>query len=55
MMIFSEHIDVARSIPSRIASYSLSLLDAGKSSCMACLILSPIRVLSCKPTPTLIY
>ena len=39
MMIFSEDTDIARLILARIASYSVSLLDAGKSSHMACSIL----------------
>ena len=43
MMIFFEDTDFARLIPTRIASYSVSLLDVGKSSCMTCSILSPIR------------
>ena len=51
MMIFSEDTDVARSILARIASYSVSLLDVGKSSRMACSIISPVGALSCKPTP----
>ena len=51
MMILSEDTDVARSISVRIASYSGSLLDMGKSSCMACSILSLVGALSCKPTP----
>ena len=42
MMIFSKDTDVARSILARIASYSVSLLDAGKSSRMACSILSQV-------------
>ena len=51
-MIFSEDTEFARSIPARIASYSASLLDAGKSNCIACSILSPVGALSCKPTST---
>ena len=51
MMIFSEDTNVARSISAMIATYSVSLLEAGKSSRMACSILSPIRALSCQPTP----
>ena len=51
MMIFSKDTDVARSISASIASYSVSILDVGKSSCMACSILSPIGALSCKPHP----
>ena len=46
MMLFFEDTDVARSIPARIASYSVSLLDAGKSNPMACSIHSPIGALS---------
>ena len=55
MMIFSEDMEIARSIPARIASYSASLLDAGKSNHIACYILSPVGDLSCKPTPALVY
>ena len=51
MMIFSKDTDVARSIPTSIASYSVLILDVGKSSRMACSILSPICALGCKPTP----
>ena len=51
MMSFYEDTDFARSTPARIASYSVSLLDAGKSSRMACSILSPVGALSCKSTP----
>ena len=51
MMIFSEDTDIARSILTMIASYSVSLLDAGKSSRMAYSILSLVGALSCKPTP----
>ena len=51
MISFSEDIDFARSIPARIASYSVSLLDVGKPSRMAYSILSPIGALSYKPTP----
>ena len=32
MMIFSKDTKTVRSIPARIASYSASLLDAGKSN-----------------------
>ena len=35
--------DCVRSASARIASYSVSLLDAGKSSRMACSTLSPVR------------
>ena len=55
MMIFSEDIDVARLIPARIASYSVSLLDAGKSNRMACSILSLVGTLSCKQTPAPVF
>ena len=50
MMIISKDTNVVRLIPARIASYSISFLDTGKSSRMACSILSPVRALSCKPT-----
>ena len=50
MMIFPEDMDVAKSIPARIASDSVSLLDTGKSSRMACSILSLVEALSCKLT-----
>ena len=55
MMSFSEDANFERSTPARIASYSVSLLDAGKSSCMAFYILSPIEALSCKPTLTPVW
>ena len=50
MKSFSKDTAFARSIPARIASYSISLLDTGKSICMAYSILSQVRVLSCKLT-----
>ena len=50
MRSFSDDTDCARSTPARIASYSVLLLDAGKSSRMACSTLSPVRALSCKST-----
>ena len=65
MMSFYEDTDFARSILDRIASYSVSLLDAGKFSrmvCsvslldagnfsrMVCSIISLVGALSCKPT-----
>ena len=50
MMIFYEDTETERSIPAMIASYSASLLEAGKSKCMACSIISPIRALSCNPS-----
>ena len=52
MTIFSEDTEIARSIPVRIASYSASLLDMGKSNRITCSILSPVGALSCKSTPT---
>ena len=48
MMSFCKDIDFARSISARIASYSVSVLEAGKSSCMARSILSSVGALSCK-------
>ena len=51
MMIFSEDTEIARSIPTIIASYSASLLEAGKSKCMACFIISPVGALSYSPSP----
>ena len=50
MMIFSEDIEITKSIPARIVSYSASLLDARKSNRIACFILSPVGALNCKPT-----
>ena len=55
MMIFFEDTDFERLILARIASYSVSLLDAGKSSRMPCSIFSPVGALSCKPTPALVW
>ena len=55
MMISSEDTDVVRSISDRIASYSVSLLEGGKSSHMACSIFSPIGALSCRPDPTPVF
>ena len=52
---FLEGTDFARSTPSRIALYSVSLLEAGKSSCMAYFILSPVGALSFKPTPAPVW
>ena len=54
MMSFSEDTDFARSTPARIASYLVSLLYAGKSSRMACSILSPVGALNCKLTLALV-
>ena len=50
MMIFSKDTEVARSIPARIASYSTSLSDAGKSNRIAYSILSQVGSLSYKLT-----
>ena len=50
MMIFYEDTNVVRLIPVWIASYSISLLDAGKFSHIACSIISPIGALSCRLT-----
>ena len=49
MSSFYEDIDFARSTPARIASYSVSLLDAGKSYRIDYSILSLVKALSCKP------
>ena len=51
MMIFSEDIDIMRSILARFSSYLVSLLDTGKYSRMACSIFSPVGALSCNPAP----
>ena len=51
MMIFSEDTQIVRSILARIASYSALLLDAGKSRCMTCFIISPVGALSYSPSP----
>ena len=42
MRSFYDDTDCTRSTPARIASYSVSLLDVGKSSRMACSTLSPV-------------
>ena len=55
MMSFSGDTDFARSIPTIIASYSVSLLDVGKSSRMTCYIFRPVRDLSCKLTPAPVW
>ena len=44
MMRFFEDTDFVRSILAKIASYSVSLLDEGKFSRMACSILSSVGV-----------
>ena len=51
MMIFSEDTEIARSIPTRIASYSTLFLDVGKSNRITYSIISLVGALSCKPTP----
>ena len=51
MMIFSEDMEIARSSPAIIASYSTSLLEARKSKRTAYSITSPVRALSCSPSP----
>ena len=51
MMIFPEDTEITRSIPVMIASYSTSLLEAGKSKCMACSIISPVEALSYSLNP----
>ena len=48
MMIFSEDTEIARSISAMIASYSVLLLEAGKSKRMAYSIISPVGALSCR-------
>ena len=55
MMSFSQDTNLARLTPARIASYSVSLLDAGKSIRMACSILSPVGALSYKPISALVW
>ena len=55
MIIISEDTEIVRSIPARIALYSASLLEAGKSYCRACSVLSPVGNLSCRPTPALVF
>ena len=51
MMIFYEKTKIARLIPAMITLYSASLLEAGKSKRMACSIISPVRALTCSPSP----
>ena len=55
MMRFYEDTDFARSTLAKITSYSVSLLDEGKPSRMACLIFSLVGALSCKPTPAPVW
>ena len=54
MMILSKDTEITRPSPSIIASYSTSLLEAGKSKRMACSIISPVRASSCSPSPALV-
>ena len=54
MIIFSEDTEIARSIPTMIASYLTLLLEAGKSKRMACSIISLIGALSCNPKPAIV-
>ena len=44
MIIFSNDTEISRSIPAMIASYSASLLEAGKSKRIICSIISPVRL-----------
>ena len=55
MMSFSEYTYFVRFTQARISSYSVSLLYAGKSSWMACSIISPIGALNCKLTPAPVW
>ena len=55
MRSFSNDTDCAISTLARIASYSVLLLDAGKSSRMACSTLSPFGALSYKSTPAPVW
>ena len=55
MIIFSEDTEIVRSIPAMIASYSASLLEAGKSKRMACFIISSVGALICSPSPAPAY
>ena len=55
MMIFSKDTKIARSILARIASYSTSLVDGGKSNRIGYSILSLIGDLSCKKKLALVY
>ena len=43
------------SSPAIIASYSASLLEAGKSKRMACSIISPVGASSYNPSPAPVY
>ena len=50
MMIFFEDMEIGRSIPAMIASYSASLLEVGKSRRMVCSIIFPFEALSYSPS-----
>ena len=52
MMIFSEDMEIGRSIPTMIALYSALLLERGKLKCMAYSIISPVESLSCSSSPS---
>ena len=52
MMIFLEDMEITRSSPDMIASYSASLLKEKKFICMACSLASPVEDLSCSPRMT---
>ena len=55
MIIFSEDMEIVRSIPAMIASYSALLLEARKFKRMACSIISLVGALSCSPRPAPVY
>ena len=55
MRRFYDDTDYARSIQARIASYSVLLLDAGKSIRMACSTISLVGALSCKSMPAPVW
>ena len=50
MRRFYDDMDCERSIPARTASNSVSVLDVGKFSHMACFTISLVGALSYKPT-----
>ena len=54
MIIIFEDTEIVRSILARIALYSASLLEVGKSNRRACSVLSPVGDLNCRPTPALV-
>ena len=55
MMIFYEDMKIARSSPTIIALYSASLLEVGKSKCMAYSIISLVGASSCSPSPAPVW